>query len=326
MEFTNLESLIKECNRIQEKSIDIYIVGAGKCGHRIANVLDKNKITWKCFIDKRKDNIDKIINYEECKDKEAFFIISSTKYKNDVLKDVESIIGVCKDECIASLDDLVWKEIGGGTYIFQGGLAIEYVLKNEKFETVLDVGCGEGIHSEIFIKNGKLVTALDYGQSLYFKKRKNNDNIKLIIADINKFESDEKFDLVWCSHVLEHQLNAHDFLCKLHSLLKENGILAITVPPYKGLIEGGHVSIWNAGILLYHLVLAGFDCSKAHIKTDEKNISVVVRKHTINILDRINYDVGDIRKIRRYLPEQIDFMSTKHDEHFWGDIKELNWK
>ena len=48
--------------------------------------------------------------------------------------------------------------------------------------------------------------------------------MELIVADINKFESSKSYDLVWCSHVLEHQLNPHSFLCKLHALVKEDGI------------------------------------------------------------------------------------------------------
>ena len=46
------------------------------------------------------------------------------------------------------------------------------------------------------------------------------------------------------------------FLKKVHSLLNEGGYLAIIVPPRKPFIVGGHVTIWNAGLVLYNLILA----------------------------------------------------------------------
>lgn len=196
---------------------------------------------------------------------------------------------------------------------------------------MLDVGCGQGKQSEVFVKQGKKVTALDYGDSYYFKTRKDSTiddkDVDLIIGDINKLEIQQNFDAVWCSHVLEHQLNPNQFLKKLNKLTKENGVLAITVPgTLDPRIQGGHVSVWNAGLLLYHLVLAGYDCSNAHILNDEADLSIVVKKKEISVLDALSYDRGDIKKIQQYLPINIEYMETIDDVHFNGDIKELNWQ
>lgn len=265
------------------------------------------------------------MSYEECRNRKGFYVIASMRYREDILKDLKNLVGVSNDDFIAYFDDslkqILYPDVYGGSE------ALEYVLKNYDFYTVLDVGCGEGIQSNLFVKHGKKVTALDYGDSFYFKKRKNDNSIKLLITDINKYESDEIYDLVWCSHVLEHQLNPHIFLCKLHSLVKENGILAITVPPLKSqsFVQGGHVSLWNAGVLLYHLVLAGFDCSDAHIKQYANNLSVVLKKHSVSVLDELEYDRGDIRKLRKYLPANIHYIDAGDDDHFFGDIECLNW-
>lgn len=201
--------------------------------------------------------------------------------------------------------------------------AIEKLLSDYNFQTVLDIGCGEGIHSDIFLDNKKNVTAIDYGESVYFKNNKNK--IATIIADFNTYEFKQKYDCVWCSHVLEHQVNPNSFLSKIHSLLNDGGVLAVTVPPSKSDIVGGHVVMWNAGILLYNLVLAGFDCSKAKIKMYDYNVSIIVKKGKKINIENLEFDAGDISKIKKYLPKKINFRKNEHDIYFDGVIKELNW-
>lgn len=48
--------------------------------------------------------------------------------------------------------------------------ALSKLLRDFKFQSILDIGSGEGRHTDIFLENGKSVTALDYGESVYFKK------------------------------------------------------------------------------------------------------------------------------------------------------------
>lgn len=331
MRFNNLESFIAKCDALLKSSdADIFIVGAGKYGKMIADILDKHSIEWECYVDRIKTGTydgRRILSYEECRNRKGFYVIASIRYREDILNDIINLIGVSDDDSIAYFSDSMKQLLDPNADACLGNEALEYVLKNYAFCTVLDVGCGEGIQSNIFLEHGKNVTALDYGNSFYFKKRQNNNDIKLIIADINKYEGNEVYDLVWCSAVLEHQLNPHSFLCKLHSLVKENGILAITVPSLdtQTFVHGGHVSLWNAGVLLYHLVLAGFDCSDAHIKRYGGNISVVLEKRSVNVLDEIDYDRGDIRKLRKYLPVNIQYINAGDDDHFLGDIECLNW-
>ena len=107
------------------------------------------------------------------------------------------------------------------SYPYRGYEAMQSLLKNYAFDTVLDVGCGEGIHSDIFLKAGKKVTAIDYGKSPYFSRMKAEPGFSCIVDDFMTHDfGNEKFDCVWCCHVLEHQLNTQDFLKKLVSLVK----------------------------------------------------------------------------------------------------------
>jgi len=188
--------------------------------------------------------------------------------------------------------------------------ALEAVLQKYRFQTVLDIGCGQGLHSNIFRQHLKTVIGIDASTHWGMPE---------LVADFLTHPFSETFDLVWCSHVLEHQPNARQFLLKVYAVLKPGGILAITVPPRKPNIVGGHVSIWNAGLLLYNLILAGFDCRDAMVRQYDYNISVVVRKSHAT-LPPLKMDSGDIELLAPYFPR-----SLKAEQDFSGDITEMQW-
>jgi SAM-dependent methyltransferase len=194
--------------------------------------------------------------------------------------------------------------------------ALQKLMEEFEFTTILDIGSGSGQHSDIFLKKGKQVTAIDFGKSTYYETREHNYTV--IMADYYHYEFKEKFDAIWASHVLEHQPNPNLFLRKINQDLKEGGVLAITVPPLKHEIVGGHLTLWNAGLLLYQLVFAGFNCRSASVLKYEYNISVILRKETIQSFPDLSFDKGDIEALLPYFPSGFS-------EPFNGNIHELNW-
>ena len=183
--------------------------------------------------------------------------------------------------------------------------AILFCLRNLKFDSVLDICCGDGFHSDVFRESGKRVTTIDHNNE-YADYKGIYQNIEF-----------QPHDLTWCCKALEHQLNPHDFLRKIRKETKVGGHTCITVPPLKHDITGGHVSLWNAGLLLYHLVLAGFDCSNAHVKTYKYNVSVIAQAAEFD-LPPLLYDNGDIEILKPWLPWFCE-------ELFDGMILEYNW-
>lgn len=187
--------------------------------------------------------------------------------------------------------------------------ALEFVLRKYRFSTVLDVGSGAGAHAAFMRAFDKKVMTIslsdDYGSR------------PDTVGDFLSEDFGETFELIWCSHVLEHQRNVGLFLDKAFRLLLPGGILAVTVPPRKDEIVGGHVSIWNAGLLLYNLVLAGFDCRHAAVLSAGYNVSVVVRKRLAR-LPPLRMDEGDIERLARFFPREVR-------QGFDGCIAELNW-
>ncbi|WP_435140746.1 class I SAM-dependent methyltransferase [Pseudopelagicola sp. nBUS_19] len=181
------------------------------------------------------------------------------------------------------------------------GVALNHLINEEKFNTVLDIGSGSGAHADEFENAGKDVTRFDFGKSRAF-----TDDGKVLIGDFVEYDFDSKFDLVWASHVLEHTVHTHTFLTKIRAVTKPGGLVAITVPPAKPEFVGGHVTLWTPALLLYRLVLAGFDCSKAQVFVYGYNISVVLNVCENNLdISELAWDFNDIDRLKMWFPEDL---------------------
>lgn len=167
------------------------------------------------------------------------------------------------------------------------------VLLQYEFDTILDIGCGDCLHTDYFKANGKTVTSTDYSA-----KRPD-----VIEGDYLSLEFNQH-GAVWCSHVLEHAPDTNTFLQKVINDCREGGVIAINVPPLKHSIVGGHVSLWNTGLLLYRLVLCGLDCSEARVGTYGYNCSVVVTKRSVE-LPPLSHGNGDLEKLSSLFPFSV---------------------
>lgn len=288
----------------------------------IIKLTDKEKYHYKNFNNDKNNEISNDNNDNNNDDE--IIMYSSESNKSSIIKyDVKySSSTITKNAELGTIE----KDVCGFYGSFKneelrGEKIIEKMLE-EKFDTILDIGAGELKHTNIFIQKNKIVDICDFGNSIYFKKSKiNADKIRnKYFGDFNSIIFKNKYDAIWCSHILEHQLNVNLFLKKINSLLKDNGVLCIIVPPRKPHIVGGHVTLWNAGLLLYNLILAGFDCSNyCKILQYDYNIGIIIKKKKINenIL-KLTMDRGDIELLSKYFPFDV-----KHN--FNGDILKYNW-
>jgi len=191
-----------------------------------------------------------------------------------------------------------------------GDQALEKLLRDYEFETVLDIGSGRGAQAAAMREAGKKVTTLDC-----FDEVATPD----ICAYYPQQTDLEPQSVIWCCHTLEHQWNQGQFLDALYSDLKEDGVLAITVPPFRQVVPG-HITVWNAGLLLYNLVLANFDCSGAAVKTYGYNISVIVRKGRYSDGSRLD----TLNDLAEYFPVPLTGDRPKLGV-LPTDIEEVNW-
>ena len=99
------------------------------------------------------------------------------------------------------------------TDLFWGHKILTKLLKLQ-FNTILDIGAGSLEHSNIFLENNKIVDICDYGNSVYYNEHDENIYNKIrnkYIGDFNTIKNDNKYDAIWCCHILEHQLNVNLF-------------------------------------------------------------------------------------------------------------------
>ena len=97
--------------------------------------------------------------------------------------------------------------------------------------TVLDLGCGTGLSSEVFLEHGFEVTGVDLSTKM-LKEAKKLDFKQLILQDLNdeKWITLEKYDFIVALGTIEFLDNPSDFLNHCYNLLEDDGIAGITFP------------------------------------------------------------------------------------------------
>jgi 2-polyprenyl-3-methyl-5-hydroxy-6-metoxy-1,4-benzoquinol methylase len=178
-------------------------------------------------------------------------------------------------------------------------LILKEIIKNHKFDTVLDLGCGIG---DLFI-NLDLLGIKYNGTGVDFLpiSEVQSDKFKYIQCNINEWKSDEKYDFVISSHVIEHNPDTESFLNNFFSHTKEGGIFCIIWPNPKYSIVGGHVHIFNMGLMLYNIIRTGIDCSNIRMYKSGYNLCIVgeVKRFT---LPELTFNRHEIEILEKYFP------------------------
>jgi len=160
--------------------------------------------------------------------------------------------------------------------VLYSSLTLLKMLKQFEFNSVLDVGSHAGNVARVFSHLGKDVTTCEISPG--YQADYKDDYLEIDFPD--------QFDAIWCSQILEHQRNIGLFLNKVFDDLKDGGVLALTVPADHGAhLSFGHCNQFNPMLLIYHLVMAGFDCSEISLCRYDADIGVVLKKRD-NGIDR----------------------------------------
>jgi ubiquinone/menaquinone biosynthesis C-methylase UbiE len=105
------------------------------------------------------------------------------------------------------------------------------VVKRVEGKRILDVGCGSGTIVKRLLKKGKSVIGVDIGNELLRFCQSSYKNAAFCGADAQYLPfSDNCFDTIVCSEVIEHLDNPEKGLKEFERILRPNGELVITTP------------------------------------------------------------------------------------------------
>lgn len=102
---------------------------------------------------------------------------------------------------------------------------LSYLPKPSKDFSILDLGCGSGVHAKYFADLGFSVTAMDGSKELCSVASTLFAGPVLNMA-FDDISFDQKFDAVWANASLLHvsSMDLPDILKKIHSALKKDGV------------------------------------------------------------------------------------------------------
>lgn len=115
----------------------------------------------------------------------------------------------------------------------QTELALKHVLKKiDRFESVMEIGCGPAVWSPLFIDAAKELTLVDISVEMLKMARKrlfSSKNIKYVSGDFVNldFDNNIKHDLIISIRAYEYMSDKMGVVKKCFELLKPNGYLVI---------------------------------------------------------------------------------------------------
>lgn len=119
---------------------------------------------------------------------------------------------------------------------------------------ILDVGCGTGDFLQACEQKGWSIAGIEPNEKarqLASTKTNFNDYQRTVEELIES--NPGSFDVITMWHVLEHVPNLADFIDKIKSLLKPNGVLVVAVPNFKSWDAKHYNSYWAAYDVPRHL-------------------------------------------------------------------------
>ena len=166
-----------------------------------------------------------------------------------------------------------------------------YPLKNSM---VLDFGCGSGEFVELTQTEGAFSRGFEPG-SLYASHAKDQKQLDVQNCGWEKYECEEKMDLITSFHVFEHLTNPVKAIQRAISWLKDDGLIYIEVPNLANLLSlKGFGSLHMAhtlGFGRYSLELLGAYGGLQPVKVfDEFDIGIIFKRGQPRLLEEIKND------------------------------------
>ena len=145
----------------------------------------------------------------------------------------------------------------------------------------LELGCSDGYMTEMLASRMDELEVVDGSEKFLAEARKRNlKNVKFMFSLFEEYTTEQKYDYVFASYILEHVLDPVAVMQMARSVLKPDGVLCIVVPNARALsrqlalhmnmLKGlkdltendhnhGHRRVYDRVELNRHIAEAGFE-------------------------------------------------------------------
>ncbi len=190
--------------------------------------------------------------------------------------------------------------------------ALEILAVNCRKKRILDVGCGYGeiLYSLKKDYSSKVVGVEPSPESAKYGNELFSVPIRPVL--IEEFKQKEKFDIIWCSHVLEHVSDPTVFLKKIKQLLAKDGYIFIEVPNILK-PSGG----FDLNTFLYSEHLQTFSAYNLWLLLNKHNLHVTAfsDKHFLKFWCQISNDKKKVEP-KPISPEQVLAFLKKYKQRY----------
>jgi SAM-dependent methyltransferase len=154
-----------------------------------------------------------------------------------------------------------------------------------KQSKILDLGCGNGLYSEIFYLNGMIVTGIDLSETaIRYCNNKYGNNIDFLCLDAFSMDYKDKYDVVFC--------NFFTYFNSFDNLEDANEYVDIMMRYVK---KGGHLFfVWISDLTAIRLPMDRFNIMNYTVKQLKCMFSKYEnRSFAIDSVSRLTYYLGD---------------------------------
>jgi len=173
-------------------------------------------------------------------DKNEILARYSSTYGNDYLSyELEN------EAAFLNLQQLALKDAGFSK--LEKTLFTAKQLRADSAQSILDIGCATGALLAALRDKGWRVTGVEISPSAVYAKNERKLDVRNVPLEENNF-SDNSFDVILASHLIEHLNEPKTFLEETYRILKENGSIFITTPDISGFQSRLFGSRWRSAI------------------------------------------------------------------------------
>jgi 2-polyprenyl-3-methyl-5-hydroxy-6-metoxy-1,4-benzoquinol methylase len=150
---------------------------------------------------------------------------------------------------------------------------------------VLDVGCGSGVNSMALAAKGHRVQGIDISEAAIQRYRGHGFEGKVGNIEHGLDYPDTKFDLVFCSEVIEHMTSPEVLVAEMNRVLKPGGLIVLSTP--------------NSAFWIYRLFsIFGYTVSELQ---HPKHFQYFSRRSLLRLLGSVNLKPKQIMGRNMYL-------------------------